>query len=149
MAALTTADLERPATDVPPSRRIRTPEELGYEIEQLDSADFKLSPAGEARRKALADELAEQSAVAAVSRQAILNDLKLGDEIEAKANEAIAALETYVTLREQLLPLRETYDKAWRAARDLGIQVGPRVRTAAPQALTNRATKVAHWPWYL
>jgi len=149
MSAMTSEDLARPATDVTPSRRIKTPEQLCAEIAQLDESPYVLSAAGKQARHELQEQLNEQLAVTAVDRQAVLQQLKLGEQIEAKANEAIAALETYCDAREQLLALREPYDKAYRQARDLGLEIGPRVRTAAPVKLQRRAAVVARWGWYI
>ena len=150
MSAMTSEDVvARPETDVPPSRRLKSSEQLAAEIEELDGSNFVLSGAGKARRKELADALAEQMRQAAVDRAAILQTLKSGEEIESVANAAVAALEQYVTLREQLLELRRPYDVAWQSARDLGIETGPRVRIRPPIGLTNRLLKTSHWPWYL
>ena len=148
MSAFTSADLERPQTNIPPSRRVRSPEELAYELDQIDNADFKLSPAGEARRKELADALAEQSAELAVDKQRILAVVATAAQIEEIANEAIAALETYVAARELLFELRRPYEVAWRAAQVAGIAVPPRNRTAAPMSLSHRLAKVSRWGWY-
>ena len=139
----------RPATDVPPSRRLKSSEQLAAEIEELDASPYVLSGTGKQLRKELSDELAEQAAKAAVDRAAILNTLKTAEEIERVGNAAVAALDQYVTLREQLLELRRPYDIAWQSARDLGIETGPRVRVRPPIGLTNRMLKTSHWPWYL
>lgn len=148
MSAMTTEDLARPAVNVSPSRRIKTPEQLAYELDQIDASDFVLSDAGKKHRKELADELAEQSAVLAVNRQAILRGLETEAEIEETANLAIAALEAYVDAREKLFELRRPYEIAWRAAQNAGIATAPRNRTAAPMSLSHRLAKVSRWGWY-
>jgi hypothetical protein len=150
MSALTTEDLAtKPQTDVPPSRRIKSDEELAYEIQQLDDSPFRLSPAGEARRKELADELAERSMAAVVNEKKILDAVKTGGEaVEAVANEAIAHLEKYVEARKKLLELYGPYRAAWEKGVDLKLNVGPRVCIAPPQMLTNQLTRFSNLGWY-
>jgi hypothetical protein len=127
---------------------VKTPEQLAYELDQLDASEFVLSPAGHARRKELADELAEQSAVLAVDRQRILTALKGAEAVEQISTAAIAALEEYVRLRQELLIVRKPYDEAWWAARDAGIARGERVRIAPDRKLMNEVTRLNAVPWY-
>jgi hypothetical protein len=148
MGAMTSEDLARPVVDTPPSRRIKTPEQLAYEIDQIDSSDFQLSPAGHARRKELADELAEQSSVLAVNRAEILRALEGAEAVESISTAAIACLTEYVRLRQELLLARAPYDRAWQQARDLGIAVSPRIRLAPAGRLMNEVVRLNNVPWY-
>jgi hypothetical protein len=148
-AALTTADLAKPQVDTP-SRRILSPQEITFKLSELEDSPFRLSPAGEARAKELRDQLAEVSMKAAVDRKALLDVINaVGPEIEALTDSALAHLEAYIEDREELLEKRRIFDQAWQAARNTGIEVGPRPRRAPPISLQHRATRIHNLPWYV
>ena len=148
MSALTSADLGKPEVAVPPSRRKLSPEEIQYQLNELENAEFALSPQGKKRAKELRDLLTEHYAGVAVNKQAILRGLETEAEIEETANLAITALQAYVEAREKLYELRREYEIAWRAAQAAGIATAPRNRTAAPMSLSHRLAKVSRWGWY-
>ena len=149
MSAMTSEDLTRPAVDVPPSRRIKTPEQLAYELDQIDSSDFQLSDAGRKRRHELQEQLNELSAVEAVDRQKILTALTEGAEaVEQVSTAAIAALEEYIRLRMELIAVRAPYDQAYRAARDANIPCAPRVRIAPTKKMMDDLSMLMVQSWY-
>jgi hypothetical protein len=147
--AFTTEDLSKPAVDTPPSRRILSPEQLAYQLAELENSEFKLSPVGEARRKELSDQLAEASMAIAVNKKELLDTINTtGPEIEALSQSAVKHLEAYVSAREKLIDLRRVYEGAWHAAQKAGIPTSPRIRITPPQSLTNRLTRVSNLGWY-
>jgi hypothetical protein len=147
--AFTTEDLSKPAVNTPPSRRVLSPEQVAYQLDQLENSEFKLSPVGEARRKELSDQLAEASMAIAVNKRELLHTINTtGPEIEALFTEAVEHLEAYVSAREALLEKRRVFEAAWVAARNAKIDVLPRPRLAPPVALQHRATRIQNIPWY-